>query len=207
MTSSPAGKGTSDPSLSLEDRIARGIQNGRVITDEIIPFPEKFEVGDLSVYLTSGPVKDEIFRLLNLGWKPTLFPYHSSAGLVVMNVLRLDNPELTEKFVRSLTVESMIGIRPNVRCRTLAPLRPLYGLHRLAANAASDVLIVEGEKAADAAKDLLPELIVTTWPNGAQSLLQVDWQPLTRRNIIIWPDNDAAGNTPRTASSALARVA
>lgn len=72
---------------------------------------------------------------------------------------------------------------------------PLYGLHLLAADPHKPVLVVEGEKAAEAAR-LIPEIkdyVVVTWPGGANSVSKADWMPLKGRIVKIWPDNDDAG--------------
>ena len=72
--------------------------------------------------------------------------------------------------------------------------RPIYGLDELAKKPTASVLIVEGEKAADAARKLLNgSVAVVSWPGGAQAIKHVDWQPLYGRRIAIWPDNDAPG--------------
>jgi hypothetical protein len=49
------------------------------------------------------------------------------------------------------------------------------------------------EKAADAATRLLPGFVVVASPNGAKSAAKADWTPLRGRDVIIWPDADAAG--------------
>lgn len=73
--------------------------------------------------------------------------------------------------------------------------RPLYRLPALKARPIpAPVLICEGEKAADAAHELLGRFyVVTTWPNGVQSLTKADFSPLAGRNILIWPDADPPG--------------
>ena len=71
------------------------------------------------------------------------------------------------------------------------PNRPLYGLDRLAAKPEATVLIVEGEKCADAAHDELPELAVVSWPGGGKADGKVDWSPLSGRKVITWADADA----------------
>lgn len=69
--------------------------------------------------------------------------------------------------------------------------RPLYGLHELAENPGKPVLIVEGEKAAEAAKVIVEgRYAVVTWPNGANAYSKADWTPLSGRNVLIWPDGD-----------------
>lgn len=69
--------------------------------------------------------------------------------------------------------------------------RPLYQLHRLAA--AERILIVEGEKTADAAQRLLPGYIATTWQGGAQAVKHADWAPIAGKSISLWPDADEPG--------------
>lgn len=70
--------------------------------------------------------------------------------------------------------------------------RPLYGLHELTINASAQVLVVEGEKCADAARSALgaaPALV--TWPGGSKAVDKADWTPLAGRRVILWPDADA----------------
>jgi putative DNA primase/helicase len=70
--------------------------------------------------------------------------------------------------------------------------RPLLNLSKLLSSTGT-VLIVEGEKAADAAAKLYPRAVVTTWPSGCKAIDKADWSPLTGRRIILWPDADAVG--------------
>lgn len=70
--------------------------------------------------------------------------------------------------------------------------RKLYGLDQIGTS--QQVLVVEGEKAADAAREALPAAIsVVTWPGGASAIGSIDWSPLHGKNLVLWPDNDAAG--------------
>lgn len=69
--------------------------------------------------------------------------------------------------------------------------RPLYGLDRLAARPDATVLLVEGEKCADAAALALPDLVAVSWPGGGKAVGKVDWTPLHGRKVIQWPDCDA----------------
>jgi len=70
--------------------------------------------------------------------------------------------------------------------------RPLLNLEQLRRNTGT-VLVVEGEKAADAAAKLYPRATVTTWPSGCKAIDKADWSPLTSRRVILWPDADAVG--------------
>jgi len=69
--------------------------------------------------------------------------------------------------------------------------RPLYQLPELLARPDERVYITEGEKAADAAATL--GLLAATSPHGSKSAAKADWTPLAGRDLVILPDNDAAG--------------
>lgn len=72
--------------------------------------------------------------------------------------------------------------------------RPLYGLDRLAKLPGAVVLLVEGEKCADAAHRALGKTIAcVSWPGGTNAWRRVDWSPLNGRKVILWPDNDLPG--------------
>ncbi len=75
---------------------------------------------------------------------------------------------------------------------------PIYGLDELArAPKARPVLVVEGEKAVDGARALMPEdgdgdaYVVVSWPRGGATADKTDWSPLAGRNVLLWPDADA----------------
>jgi hypothetical protein len=69
--------------------------------------------------------------------------------------------------------------------------RPLYGLDRLAAKPDAVVLVVEGEKCADAGHEHLPEFVVISWQGGAKAVDKSDWSPLSGRKVLTWADCDA----------------
>lgn len=73
--------------------------------------------------------------------------------------------------------------------------RPLYGLERLAtANDSHTIIIVEGEKCADAINQKKSNYIAVTWCGGAASYKKCDFSVLNNfNNILLWPDADKAG--------------
>lgn len=79
------------------------------------------------------------------------------------------------------------------RWQGLSEPRPLLRLNELAQRADAPVVLCEGEKAADAAAELMPERVGTCWPNGSNSWHKADLSPLTGRDVLLWPDNDASG--------------
>jgi putative DNA primase/helicase len=68
--------------------------------------------------------------------------------------------------------------------------RPLYWARRALG---AEVLITEGEKAADAAAQMFPSHAVCTWASGCKALDKADWQPLRGRACVLWPDADDVG--------------
>lgn len=72
--------------------------------------------------------------------------------------------------------------------------RPLYGLDLLTARLNDSVLIVEGEKTADAARRMAGDpYVVVTWPSGAKAMDKADFSPLYGRRILLSPDADKPG--------------
>ncbi len=68
--------------------------------------------------------------------------------------------------------------------------RPLYNLPAVAT--ARSVVLVEGEKCADALISI--GVTATTAMNGAKAPIdKTDWAPLKGKNVVIWPDRDAPG--------------
>ena len=71
--------------------------------------------------------------------------------------------------------------------------RPLYNLQALIAHPDAPVLIVEGEKSADAAEGLFPDWVCVTTMGGANAPHNTDLTPLQDRKVFIWPDADEPG--------------
>ena len=71
--------------------------------------------------------------------------------------------------------------------------RPLLNLADLIARPSDPVIVVEGEKTADAASRLFPDQLITTWPSGCKAINKADWLPLVGRRVILWPDADKPG--------------
>jgi len=76
--------------------------------------------------------------------------------------------------------------------KALPAPRPLLNLEQLRTRTGT-VLVVEGEKTADAAARLYPRAVVTTWPSGCKAISKADWAPLAGRRVILWPDADQPG--------------
>jgi putative DNA primase/helicase len=69
--------------------------------------------------------------------------------------------------------------------------RPLYLPTGSLGEPEQEILVVEGEKCADAAHRLLPHLVVVSWPGGGKAWDKAGWQALAGRKVVLWPDCDA----------------
>lgn len=69
----------------------------------------------------------------------------------------------------------------------------LYNLDKLANRPEAPVLLVEGEKTADAAAEIYPNYVVITSQGGSNAVQKTDWSALKGRHVILWGDNDEAG--------------
>jgi hypothetical protein len=121
--------------------------------------------------------------------------YRTSLGELLMVVVRYDRVSgvSTAKGIRPFTFgHGWDGVR-QWRPKAIAKDRPLYRLDALARQPDAPVLVVEGEKAADAAAERFLDFAVTTSSGGAHAASKSDWRPLAGRRIILWPDADKAG--------------
>ena len=126
--------------------------------------------------------------------KPSrMWTYQTASGEIVGHICRFDL-ENGDKEVIPLTYCSD-GARKQWRWQGFERPRPLYNLHLIAANPNATILIVEGEKSADAAQAQLDpaKTIATCWPGGSMAIEHIDWLPLHGRKVIFWPDNDVQG--------------
>jgi hypothetical protein len=72
-------------------------------------------------------------------------------------------------------------------------VKPIYNAQLLKKCPNKSVLIVEGEKAADAATILLPDFVCVTWMGGSGSAGKIDTTHFEGKKVCIWPDNDQPG--------------
>ena len=124
----------------------------------------------------------------NKTWK-----YHDFDGNIISYVCRFDLKDGTKQvlpfsFATNGTINEWrwLGISEN---------RPLYNLHLFKKHPKASVIMVEGEKTADAVQaQFNPEkTIATTWIGGANGIKKTDFTTLKDRGLFLWPDNDTAG--------------
>jgi len=112
--------------------------------------------------------------------------YHDAHGQTIMRVCRWTKG-------KSKDIRPIINTPDGWKWQHHPNPRPLFQLDRLANEPEKPVIVVEGEKTAHAAQRLFPEYVATTWPGGAQSVGQADWQPLKGRALTLIPDCDQPG--------------
>ncbi|MBY4834297.1 phage/plasmid primase, P4 family [Burkholderia dolosa] len=117
----------------------------------------------------------------DLGPAKAKWDYFDVTGKLIAVVYRYDPPGRKKEF------------RPwDAKRRKMAPPdpRPLYNQPGLAA--ASQVVLVEGEKCAQAL--IAIGVVATTAMHGANAPVdKTDWSPLAGKSVLIWPDRDKPG--------------
>jgi hypothetical protein len=147
------------------------------------------------------PVPDEAppmaFRHPKHGEPIRSWPYHDAKVRLLGYVCRwdfIDADGNRGKETLPVTYCDLGGGNRGWRAKAFPEQRPLYGLDRLAHRVDDPVLVVEGEKAADAAARRFTDYVAVTSPGGSQSAHKVDWAALVGRHVTIWPDADEPGN-------------
>lgn len=125
-------------------------------------------------------------------YKPSaVYAYHNAAGLLLGYVLRVDfkDGKSTPGIWWAHGPDGFEGW-----CHGSLENAPLYGLSELLAAPDKQVLVVEGEKCADAAREALQgRVVVVSWCGGTNRVDRSDWSPLAGRSVIWWADNDDEG--------------
>ena len=117
----------------------------------------------------------------DLGPPTGKWDYHDPDGNLIACVYRYDTPK--GKQFRPWDVTTRRHRAPDPR--------PLYNQPGIKAK--DDVVLVEGEKSAQALID--QGICATTAMNGANAPVdKTNWNPLKGKRVLIWPDNDEPGN-------------
>lgn len=133
-----------------------------------------------------------------------IWDYLDADGRLFAQVYRWRHPTTGEKVVRPWDPETRTYAAPDGK-------RPLYNLPGIVETRGL-VIAVEGEKCADALRE--DGWVATTVMGGAQAIGTTDWAPLRGRDVLLWRDNDRAGQVwqekaveaLRTAEAASVRV-
>ena len=179
-----------DCDLPVADRVALGLAGKHPSVGAIVPFPPHLRGEGLLGALTGGERRAHENNIAH-GYLCTVYEARDDADRLLQVVLRYDHP--TEpKTVRPLRYCGKGEKGNDLYWLTWIPgTKPLYGWDRLAQRTEVPVIVVEGEKAADAAKVRFPDHVAVSWLSGAGAVGKVDVSPLVGREVVVWPDNDA----------------
>lgn len=120
------------------------------------------------------------------------YPYRLPDGSLIGYVLRCEI-EGGGKFTPQITYCAGPDGERAWAMVSLPEPRPLLGADELARRPGDPVLVVEGEKAWAAARELAPQYVAVTWPGGTAVAGRATWSLLAGRRVLIWPDADAEG--------------
>lgn len=148
---------------------------------------------------SAPPAKFDHFKH---GAPSAVWTYRDAEGRVIGYVCRFDLGNGKKDVCPISWCRNSEG-RERWKWKSFPKPRPLYGLDELAAKPSAPVLVVEGEKCADAARAILPKAAVVSWPGGSKAVGYADWTPLAERRVTIWPDADEPG---RNAAKGIERI-
>ena len=124
----------------------------------------------------------------DLGVPSMTWEYRSAEGLIAFYVYRFETDKGKETRPVSYNPE-----KQDWQWRLPSPPLPIYHLDQITDDGDTGVVIVEGEKAADAATEQFPDYISTTSSSGSSNALKSDWSPLYGRSVTLIPDADEPG--------------
>lgn len=177
--------------------IKQAITNGTIVAHTPVVEPAKATFENRICDQTQLP-NPYNFTFSDYGNPVGVWAYHNKEGQVISYACRFDLGE-GKKDVIPLTYKQKISAsgqpqgNPYWAWKEWGKPSPLYSLHELYLRLEADVLLVEGEKAAEAAKVLFPDFVCMTWPQGKDNVKYADWSVLEGRNVFLWPDNDIPG--------------
>lgn len=134
------------------------------------------------------------FEHFRHGVPSKVWTYRDADGAALCHVARFDTPDMGKQILPRTWCTGSDGSL-GWRWVGIKSKRPLYGLEELARrrDQTRSVLLVEGEKTADAARELAPRCIVLSWLGGTPAIAKVDWSPLAGMSVAVWPDADQVG--------------
>ena len=169
-------------------------ENLNILEQEIIKddsansiFEDNSSCEDTRIILPDITENDLVYHNKKFGCLPYAYYKYTDEFFVVRWHITKDN-ELKKEFAPYI-----FDTQKNKWFSKFPIPRPLYNLSELVSKPDNPVLIVEGEKTVEAAKQLFPDYVVVTSSGGAKSANKSDWSVLQGRDIVIAPDNDEAG--------------
>lgn len=127
-------------------------------------------------------------RHFHYGLPDANWVYHDADGRVFGYIARFTKSEGGKEVMPCTWARELITGEEKWSWLGFPKPRPLYGLPELLAKPEARVVVVEGEKCAEALGKF--GALVTTWQGGGKAVAKTDWTPLKGRKVTIWPDRD-----------------
>lgn len=147
--------------------------------------PDQVEVSPIIPVPADAPEMD--FRHPEFGRPSASSKYTTVDGRLAGYMLRYDTPAGLKTFCPVTYCRA--GDTLAWRAKGFPSPYPIYNVRELILRPAEPVLVVHGEKAADAGKILFPQFVVVTNPFGFGLAHNADWSPLAGREVVICPDH------------------
>jgi len=160
----------------------------------IVPIPADVEAPDIleNKYLN--------YMLKDGNKEVARYAYRDEQGKLKGYVFRFERPNPDDPGGKNLKITPPLAYCQNSRGFKAWRWQGFFGnektpycLEKLTQNSTRPVLIVEGEKKADAAQRIFPGYSVLSGIGGAGNACKINWSCLRGREVILWPDNDEPG--------------
>ena len=165
---------------------ANGQQKAQDNWTPLFPVPRDGEHVTITIH------KGLSFMLDKTGHETMRFAYRDENNSLLGYVVRLED-EQGKKQTLPLTYCTNNNGKATWKWKGFGDKTPLYGLDRVAKHPDKPILLVEGEKAADAAQKQFPNLVVMSWVGGSAGVHKIDLTPIYNKTVLMWPDNDQPG--------------
>lgn len=154
----------------------------RASSKDVRPQKRQNSTSGTLIYPAPADAPDPIQSYHGLGRPSMSFAYRNEAGDLLGYILRFDLDG--GKTIRPAMLMRSPAGNVSWRFHGFPTPHPLYNLDQIAINGEAPVLLVEGEKTADAARALFPNHVVTTTMHGAKSAGKADLSPLHRKSPV-----------------------
>jgi hypothetical protein len=138
-----------------------------------------------------------------IDWPPSLsyngiphtvaYPYYDADNNLMFVVARWNLPGGGKRILPYSVTNS--GGQPKWVSKLRLTPRPMFNLGEVLAEPDKPIILVEGEKAVEAAKKdpQFNDYVLVTYQGGAGNWKHTDWQYIKGRRVFLIPDNDDAG--------------
>lgn len=138
-------------------------------------------------------VEFDAFQHSTYGSPSRLWTYRMEDGVVGGWIARYDLEDGDKEVIPWVWARHEHTGVEGIVMRSMPEPRPLYNLDRILADPDATIFFNEGEKSADAAGEIFPDWIPTTFPGGSNAFRLADLSPLHGRRVIVLPDHDGPG--------------